>query len=62
MSSLQQRARAAGRADVYLTPDVATVGFGGFARIREAVEIGYRATLEAFADGWPSTDAGILSR
>ena len=37
---------------VYLTPDVATVGFGGFARIREAVDIGYRTAMTALVDGW----------
>ena len=46
LGSLQQQSSAAEEADVYLTPDVSTVGFSGFARIREAVEVGYRTALD----------------
>ena len=46
LGSLQQRAQAAEQADVYLTPDLATVGFSGFARLREAVDIGYRTAMD----------------
>ena len=42
LGSLKQQAQAAGQADVYLTPDLATVGFSGFARMREAAGVGYR--------------------
>ena len=46
LGSLKQRAQSAGQADVYLTPDLATVGFSGFGRMREAAEVGYRVALE----------------
>ena len=46
LGSLKQQAQSAGQADVYLTPDLATIGFSGFARIREAAEVGYRLALE----------------
>lgn len=45
LGSLQQRAKAADQADVYLTPDLGTIGFSTFARMREAAEIGYRVAL-----------------
>ncbi len=51
LASLQHRERAFEQADVYLTPDLATVGFSGFGRIREAVDIGYRTAMESLA-GW----------
>ena len=31
---------------MYLTPDLATVGFSGFARLREAADIGYRTAMD----------------
>ena len=46
LGSLKQQAQSAGQADVYLTPDLATIGFSGFARMREAAEVGYRVALE----------------
>ena len=49
LGSLQQRAQAAEQADVYLTPDLAAVGFSGFARLREAADIGYRAAMTELA-------------
>ena len=51
LGSLQHRERAFEQADVYLTPDLATVGFSGFGRIREAVDIGYRTAMESLT-GW----------
>jgi NTE family protein len=45
LTSLQQRARAADQADVYLTPDLSSVGFRGFRQLRQAVEIGYRTAM-----------------
>lgn len=55
LGSLQHRERAAEQADVYLTPDLSTVGFGGFSRLGEAVEIGYRSAMEQLERGgqWP---------
>lgn len=49
LSSLQQRAQAAKYADLYLTPDLAAIGFSGFGRIREAADAGYRLALEELA-------------
>jgi NTE family protein len=46
LGSLQHRETAAAHADVYLTPDVGTIGFSGFARMDEAVDVGYRAAIE----------------
>jgi NTE family protein len=46
LASLQQREQAAAQADVYLTPDLSTVGFSGFSRLRQAVDIGYRTALD----------------
>lgn len=54
LGSLQQRETASEQADVYLTPDLASVGFSGFGRIHEAVEIGYTAAMEALSDWRPS--------
>ncbi len=45
LTSLQQRARAADQADVYLTPDLSSVGFRGFKQLRQAVDIGYRTAM-----------------
>ena len=50
LGSLQQRETAAEQADVYLMPDLASVGFSGFGRIREAVDIGYHAAMESLVD------------
>ncbi len=51
LGSLQHRERAADFAEIYLTPDLAAIGFSGFGRIAEAVDIGYRATMDALGDG-----------
>ena len=59
LGSLQQRAQAAEQADVYLTPDLATVGFSGFARLREAADIGYRTAMTELA---PSADTIVGGR
>ena len=52
LGSLQHRERAAEQADAYLTPDLSTIGFAGFSRLDEAVEIGYAAAREELATGW----------
>ncbi len=57
LGSLQQRVRAADQADVYLTPDLATIGFGGFGRLHEAVEIGYRVAIGELGAAWTSDRA-----
>jgi NTE family protein len=49
LTSLQQRAKAADQADVYLTPDLSSVGFRGFRQLRQAVEIGYRTAMAELA-------------
>jgi predicted acylesterase/phospholipase RssA len=49
LGSLQHREHAAEQADVYLTPDLGAIGFGGFSRMEEAVEIGYRSTMASLA-------------
>ena len=57
LGSLQHQATAAAHADVYLTPDLATVRFSGFARLREAAEIGYRTAMEEL-----TTSADAIAR
>jgi NTE family protein len=52
LGSLQHQETASDHADVYLTPDLSSIGFSGFGRIQDAVEIGYRSALEGLA-GWP---------
>ena len=54
LGSLQHRETAFEQADVYLTPDLAAIGFSGFGRIRDAVEIGYASAMEALADWRPA--------
>jgi NTE family protein len=51
LGSLQHRELAAEHADVYLTPDLSTIGFAGFSRLEEAVEIGYRAAMGQLGAG-----------
>ena len=57
LGSLQHRERAAEHADVYLTPELSTIGFGGFSRLDEAVEIGYRSAMERLDRSWATTAA-----
>ena len=54
LASLQHRETAFEQADVYLTPDLASIGFSGFGRIREAVEIGYETAMQSLADWRPA--------
>lgn len=54
LGSLQQQQTAADHADVYLTPDLSAIGFRGFGRLHEAVQIGYRATVAALSGGLPA--------
>ena len=51
LASLQHQETAFEQADVYIAPDLATIGFSGFGRIREAVGIGYETAMETLA-GW----------
>ena len=60
LGSLQHRERAAEQADLYLTPDLSTIGFGSFSRLDEAVEIGYQSAMEQLDTRWapsPWTDS-----
>ena len=50
LGSLQHRETAAEQADVYITPDLASIGFSSFGRIREAVDIGYHSAMASLAD------------
>lgn len=59
LGSLQHRERAAEQADAYLTPDLSTIGFAGFTRLDEAVEIGYRTAMDQLATDWAP---GFLDR
>lgn len=54
LGSLQHRETAFEQADVYLTPDLATIGFSGFGRIREAVDIGYATAMQQLTDWRPA--------
>ena len=47
LASLQHQERAAEQADLYLTPDLSSIGFAGFSRLDEAVEIGYRTAMDS---------------
>ena len=51
LASLQHQETAFEQADVYIAPDLASIGFSGFGRIREAVGIGYETAMETLA-GW----------
>jgi NTE family protein len=50
VGSLQHQLSAPLYADVYLTPDLSSIGFGGFNRLDEAIEIGYRAAMDGLRD------------
>lgn len=55
LGSLQSQELARDYADAYLAPDLSTISFRAFERIKEATEIGYRTALDALS-AWKSAD------
>jgi predicted acylesterase/phospholipase RssA/CRP-like cAMP-binding protein len=50
LGSLQHREQAADFADIYLTPELGNIGFSGFRRVAEAVDIGYQNAMSTLGD------------
>jgi NTE family protein len=61
LGSLQHQEIARNYADIYLTPDLSSIGFRAFDKIEQATEIGYHAALQELS-GWKPTQRADRSR
>lgn len=62
LGSLQHQVNARDFAEVYLTPDLSSIGFSSFDRIEQAVSIGYTQAIEALTPLAPGLRASSGKR